>query len=264
MKKYKMIAIDMDGTMLTNCKEILPQTKKDILNAHNSGAIVCISTGRGFPAIKKYLDILDINIPLVLYNGSRVRMSKDSTLLVNKIISVESAKIVLDIINKNHGTCCFWKEDKLYFNVNNDYTKYYQKLTGITPDFIDEVNDELLSNINKFIWFGSVEMLDVVQKELLVGIEGIDYFKSHTNLLEIVPQGVSKGNTLKQLIDMLGISQDEVIAIGDDENDISMIEFAGLGVAMGNAKESVKKVANHITVTNEENGVGKVINEFIL
>ena len=93
---------------------------------------------------------------------------------------------------------------------------------------------------------------------------GVDYFKSQPKLLEIVPPNVNKGETLKYLSESMGIDRDEVIAIGDEENDISMIMYAGMGVAMGNAKESVKQVANHITTTNNQNGVGEVIKKFIL
>ena len=264
MKKYQMIAIDMDGTLLTNAKNILKETKEDILTAHNSNKIVCISTGRGFPAIKRYIDELDINIPLILYNGSRVRMSKDSTLIFNQVIDSKVAKKVFENINKNNGTCCFWREDVCYCNKKDGFIEYYEKLTTISLIEIANPTDELFQNINKFIWFGTIEFLEIVQKELLVGIEGIDYFKSNSNLLEIVPTGVSKGNSLKQLIQKLGIAQEDIIAIGDDENDISMIKFAGLGVAMENAKEIVKKVADYITVTNEENGVGKIINDFLI
>ena len=188
----------------------------------------------------------------------------DSTLLYNQVIDSKVAKEVFKIINEQNGTCCFWKDDKCYFNRNDGYSEYYIKLTGITPEYILNNNDELFTNINKFIWFGSIEVLDIVQKQFLINVNGINYFKSHSNLLEIVPTNVSKGNTLKCLIDILGISQKETIAIGDDENDISMIEYAGLGVAMGNAKESVKKVAQYIADTNEENGVGKVIKEFLI
>lgn len=264
MKKYRLVAIDMDGTLLTNEKKILEETKQDILKAFNNNVVICISTGRAFPAIKKYVDDLNINIPLVLYNGSRVRMSKDSKLLYNRVIEMDVAKEVFDIICKNDGTCCFWKNDTCYFNKDNEYTDYYRKLTTIKPNIIEDINDELFSDINKFIWFGTIEELEIVQKQFLANVEGINYFKSHANLLEIVPTNVSKGDTLEYLIKDLGIAQEEVIAIGDDENDISMIKFAGLGVAMGNAKDSVKNVADYITATNEENGVGKVINKYIL
>lgn len=263
MKKYKLIAIDIDGTLLTNDKKLLEETKKDIKDAHDRGKVICICTGRGYPACKRYIDELDINIPLILYNGSRIRMSKDPKVLFNQVIDELVAKHVYEIINRNNGTCCFWKEDTLYFNKNDKYAVYYENLTKVKPNFISDIPNDLFKNINKFIWFGDSDFLEVVQKEILKGVIGIDYFKSNTELLEIVPTNVNKGNTLKFLGESLNIKQEEIIAVGDEANDLSMILFAGLGVAMGNAKDIVKENADYITLSNEENGVGEVIKKFM-
>lgn len=264
MSKYKFIAIDIDGTLLNDERKILDETKNNIISAQENDVIICICTGRGYPAAKRYVDELNINIPLILYNGSRVRMSMDSTLIYNHVLDKDVAKEVYEIIEQNNGTCCFWADDKLYFNKKDKYAIYYENLTTIKPNIIEKVTEDLFNNINKFIWFDSSENLEVIQKEILNTIKGINYFKSQTEILEIVPNGVSKGMTLKALSESFGIKQSEVIAIGDDENDISMIEFAGLGVAMGNAKAKVKETANYITLTNNENGVGEVIKKFIL
>ena len=264
MNNYKFIAIDIDGTLLDDEKVLLDETKKDLHLAHKKGVVVCICTGRGYPAARPYVEQIGLNIPLILYNGSRVRMSNDDTILYNQIIDHNVAKAVYELINKHNGTCCFWKEDTLYFNKNDAYAAYYEILTKIKPNFIDEVNDELFTNINKFIWFGDSEWLEHVQNVILKGFQGVDYFKSQPKLLEIVPPNVNKGETLKYLSTSMGIKQSEVIAIGDEENDLSMILYAGLGVAMGNAKESVKANADYITISNNENGVGEVIRKFIL
>lgn len=262
--KYKLIAIDIDGTLLNNQKEILNQTKIDIKSAYEKGVIITICTGRGYPAAKRYIDELDLNIPLILYNGSRVRMSKDDTLLLNNTIDSKVAQKVYNLIEEHNGTCCFWSNDKLFFNKNNHYTIYYENLTTIKPNIIDKSHDGLFNQINKFIWFDESDVLVDVQNNVLNNVMGINYFKSQSELLEIVPSNVSKGLTLEKLASLLGVKQEEVIAIGDDENDISMIKYAGLGIAMGNAKETVKQVADYITLTNEENGVGEAIKKFIL
>ena len=263
MNKYKLIAIDIDGTLL-NSKRMLPlETKHDIVSAYNKGVKICICTGRSYPAAKPYINELNLDIPLILYNGCRIRMSFDDRILYEETIPCEISKEVYDLINSHNGTCCFWKNDKLYFNKNDKYTVYYENITSIKPTIVNEASEELLSNITKFIWFGEPEELVHVQKEILSKVSGINFFKSQTHILEIVPKSVSKGMTLKVLVDTLGIKQSEVIAIGDDENDISMIEYAGLGVAMGNANALVKNIANYITSTNDENGVGEVIRKFI-
>lgn len=264
MRKYKLIAIDIDGTLLTTDKVLLEETKSNICEAQKNGVVVCICTGRGYPAARRYIDQLNLDIPLILYNGSRIRRSNDSEVVYNQVIDTITAKEVYRLIEEHNGTCCFWKNDTLYFNKNDEYAVYYENLTTIKPNFVNEINDELLTDINKFIWFGKSEWLDKVQSDILVDCRGINYFKSNIELLEIVPPNVNKGQTLKFLCDSLGILPEEVIAIGDEENDLSMIEFAGLGVAMGNAKDIVKQKADYITFTNDENGVGEVIKKFIL
>ena len=262
MDKYKLIAIDIDGTLLTNDKKILGDTKLDIKKAFEKGIIICICTGRAYPAAKRYVDELNLDIPLILYNGCRI-ISKEN-IIFNKTIDKEVSNGVFDIINMNDGTCCFWKDDTLYFNKNNEYTVYYENLTGIKPTIINDYDERLFTNINKFIWFDTPQNLQFIKNNILNNVAGIDCFKSQSHILEIVPKDVNKGGAIKFLANYYNIDISEVIAVGDDENDISMIMAAGLGVAMKNAKDCVKEVANYITSSNEENGVGKVINEFIL
>ena len=264
MKKYKLIAVDLDGTLLNNQKQISNDTKEDIISAHNNGVQFVIATGRSLPAARQFFTQFNFNIPLILYNGSTIRMSEDLELIYNKTFQNQLAQNIFDVINKNDGTCCFWTNDTLYFNKENVYSDYYHKITTIKPNIISDVSKIELTDINKFIWFDEPEELEKIKKDILAQIDGINYFKSHSQMLEIVPLGISKGNAVSYLADKLNISKDEIICIGDDENDLSMIKYAGLGVAMGNAKDMIKQQADYITDTNEKNGVGKVINEFIL
>ena len=264
MKKYKMIAIDIDGTLVNEDKIILPETMEAIKKAHENGVEIVIATGRSYPAAKQYYEQFDFDLPLILYNGSCVRRSKSEEVLLNKTFPTHLAQYIFKVINDQNAVCCFWKNDKLYFNINNEYAYYYEKITGIKPYFIDDYANVDLSEINKFIWFNLPDKHEEVKNVFLSKIEGINYFTSQKHMLEIVPLGISKGDSLKSLSEKLGIDKDEVIAVGDDENDISMIKFAGLGVAMQNAKENVKNVADYITDSNQKNGVGKVINKFLL
>lgn len=264
MNSYKLLAIDIDGTLITNDKKILDETKQDIIKAYNKGVIICICTGRAYPAAKRYISELDLDIPLILYNGSRIISGNGEETIFNKTIDKEVSNGVFDIINMNDGTCCFWKEDTLYFNKNDEYTAYYENLTGIKPAIINDYDESLFTNINKFLWFDTPENLQFIKNNILNDVAGIDCFKSQSHILEIVPKNINKGEAIKFLANYYNIDISEVIAVGDDENDISMIMSAGLGVAMENARSCVKEVADYITLSNEENGVGKVINEFIL
>lgn len=262
MKKYQLIAIDIDGTLLNDKKEILEETKNDIIEAHQKGKVIAISTGRAYYPAMKYFSQFDFNIPLILFNGGRVRMSHADSDIYSKTFDNDLANKIFNIINDNDGTCCFWSGDAVYFNKDNNYCQYYATLTSIKPIIINE--DFILKDINKFIWFDKPDNLKMIQNNILSIVDGINYFKSQLEMLEIVPCGVSKGDALKFLADYLKIDVSQVIAIGDDENDISMIKYADLGVAMGNAKEIVKECSNYICDTNNHNGVGKVIRKFML
>lgn len=264
MEKYKLMAIDIDGTLVNEAKVILPETMEAIYKAREKGVEIVIATGRSYPAAKRYYEQFDFNLPLILYNGSCVRYSKSDEVLLNQVFDVELAKRIFKTINDNKGVCCFWKNDKLYFNVNNEYAYHYEMITSIKPNFIDDLKKIDLRDINKFIWFDFPEKLEEIKKNILAKIDNINFFTSAKFMLEIVPFGISKGATLKFLAESLGIEKGSVIAVGDDENDISMIDYAGLGVAMSNAKKAVLDVADYVTDSNEKNGVGKIINKFIL
>lgn len=264
MNKYKLIAIDIDGTLVNEKKIISPITKESILKAHEKGVQIVIATGRSYPAAAQFYNQFNFNIPLILYNGSCVRNSKSDDIILNKTFNTTLAKTIFGIINKHKGVCCLWKNNELYFNFSGEYAQMYEKITSIKPTIIENVDEFDVSDIYKFIWFDMPENFANIKSNILANINGINYFTSQKYMLEIVPMGVSKGDSLKFLTDSFGIKREEVIAIGDDENDISMIEFAGLGVAMANAKEIVKTYADYITDSNEKNGVAKVINKYLL
>ena len=262
-KKYKLIAIDIDGTLLDSSKRIKDETKKDIIDAYNLGVKICISTGRGYPAALRYINELGIKVYLILFNGSIV-MSNDGEIIYNKTLDISVAKEVYDTVNKHKAFCCFWSGEKLYFNQYGKYYDYYTNLSSIKGTVVDELSDSISYGINKFIWFSPREFHQNIKDSILSNIKGIDYFTSQSEIIEIVPKNINKGEALKNLAINLGVDQNEIIAIGDDENDISMIKYAKLGVAMANAKEIVKENANYITLSNDENGVGEVIQKFIL
>lgn len=264
MTKYKLIAIDIDGTLVNDEKNILPETMDAIIKAYKTGVHIVIATGRSYPAAAKYYNQFDFNLPLILYNGSCIRNSKNGEILLDRTFEQTLAAHIFKTINENNAVCCLWKNDTLYFNHNNIYSLEYERITSIKPNFIEDFDTFDLSGVYKFIWFDTPDKLEKVKTDVLANIDNINYFKSQKYMLEIVPTGISKGESLAHLAELLNVKQEEVIAIGDDENDISMISYAGLGVAMQNAKEVVKKTADFITDSNEKNGVGKVINKYVL
>ncbi|WP_368896057.1 HAD-IIB family hydrolase, partial [Priestia megaterium] len=138
-------------------------------------------------------------------------------------------------------------------------------ITGLPIRVVTSFTDAVTEPVVKVLMLAEPEMLVHVEKKLQKQLQGeLSVMRSKPYFLEFTEEGVTKGTSLHLLIQQLGITRDEVIAIGDSYNDLAMIEFAGLGVAMGNAPEDIKEKANHVTDTNMNDGVAKVVEEFIL
>ncbi|MCY6356800.1 sugar-phosphatase [Clostridium sp. ZS2-4] len=265
---YKLIALDMDGTLLKEDKTISEENFEAIKKAKEKGVKVVLSTGRPKKGIEKYLKELNLISDedyCVTYNGSVIQNTGTAEIISKKLLTSEDAHYLyslskeLDInIHALTPTSCIApklsKYTELEVTMNDiDFEEVdFTTLTDSTPVvkimFVDEP-DKLSEAISKLPG-------EIYEKYTVV--------QSAPFFLEFLDKTVNKGTGVKALADSLGINKNEVICIGDAGNDIHMIQYAGLGVAMGNAFSGVKKVANYITYTNEEDGVAHVINKFIL
>lgn len=265
---YKLIALDMDGTLLNEDKTISKENFEAIKKAKEKGIKVVLSTGRPKKGIEKYLKELDLISDedyCVTYNGSVIQNAGTEEIIFKKLLTSEDAHYLYSLskelginIHALTPTSCIApklsKYTELEFTINDiDFEEVdFTKLTDSTPIvkimFVDEPEklSEAITKLPKEVY----EKYTVVQ--------------SAPFFLEFLDKTVNKGAGVKALADSLGINKNEVICIGDAGNDIHMIEYAGLGIAMGNAFSEVKKIANYITYTNEEDGVAHVINKFIL
>mgnify|MGYP003290192019 CR=1 FL=1 len=260
-KKYKMIAVDLDGTLLTHDKKI-PQDALDKINEIvKTDKIFAISTGRSYFGVSEYINKIDADIPLILYNGGIVRFSKTDKVLLSNHLTSKKAHEIIDIIDKEDGTFIYWSDDVLFSTKNNQRVKDYSTLSKLEAKIVS--NDEIdYDKINKIIWIDKNEKLVKYQNTILKDLKEINYFLSTEEFLEFVSSSVSKENALKVLLDYYNIEKEELIAVGDSFNDLSMICFAGLGVAMGNAFDEVKKKADLVTETNEDGGVLEILRKY--
>lgn len=241
---YKLLALDMDGTVLNDKQEISRENREAIKTAINAGKMVMFSTGRGLQSVQPYIEELDLQSPLVVVNGGEIWKRPDE-LHMRTIMPT-------DVIERLHKLAV--KHDSWYwgYSVQGLFNK-----------------DQWAEQLEPYDWlkFGFLddnpERLEQIRHE----VESWNLFEitnSHPNNLEINPKGVSKGAGMAEVCKLLGIEMHQVIAMGDSLNDLSMIRAAGLGVAMGNAQEELKACADLVTVTNEEHGVAKIIHEVLL
>lgn len=240
----KLIALDMDGTLLTSDLEISEMNRKMIVKALDKGVGVMLSTGRWLDFCYPYAESLNLNTYLVTVNGGEIWT--ESKELVER--HVHASDLVEKMWNIGHDKGVhMWcvATDRVY----NSSEK---------PDRFDQ--HEWLK-----IGFSSenIDKLNEIRKELSV-YDSLEITNSLPTNIEVNPAGVNKANGLERVCRELGITMDEVMAVGDSLNDIKMIEQAGFGVAMGNAQDAIKEVADYITDTNNNDGVAKAIERFIL
>lgn len=266
----KLIAIDLDGTLLRDDKTISDRNKATLTKAKEQGVKVVLCTGRPLLAVESYLDRLELRDSgdySITFNGGSVQQNDTGEALLSYSLSLEEVRqmaavmkgldLPLDIITTDtciHLTTSSSKQS-IYPSLNpllktvtkspdelDEETTYNKMVVGTDPDYLDEKIKELAPE-----WY-----------------ETFNIMKSRDCLLEIIHKEVSKANGIDLLAKELGIKQEEVMAIGDEENDVSMIEYAGMGVVMENGNANLKKIAQFITKTNQEDGVAHAVEQFVL
>ena len=262
---YKAIFVDIDGTLVNNQKNILPETKNDINMAKENGIEIIICSGRQIVSATKFKQMADASRYMICNNGAVIYDYESKNIMYSSFIDKETCH-KMNQISKKYDLVL--KLDCQYgrFIANSDFIIDGETALEENPEqFINENDITQISfctpikeNIEKCK--EELAYLDIkIAHEFMWEINGVKlYFMNCNN------KNISKGNTLEGLCKYLKIDLKDVVAIGDGVNDISMIEKAGLGVAMGNATDDVKQVANFVTTSNEENGVGKVIEKILL
>ncbi|WP_411679255.1 Cof-type HAD-IIB family hydrolase [Clostridium thailandense] len=273
--KYKIIAVDMDGTLLNDNKHINDDNLDMINKAISNGTKFVIASGRIPAGLKFYEDTVAKEQPMICCNGAIILDHNKNVIYSKAIEKIQLLKIV-DILKENNNVYFhFYDENSIYseqFKFSMEGIESFNK--KINEKFRLEVKlisdaKQVIENakfdINKIVVIDDdIDYLDKLRKRI-DDIEGIETTKSDINNIEILSAGVSKGNALKILASNYRISIEECIAVGNDENDISMIKCAGLGVAVKNARDFIKDYANYVTKKDNNDGaVSEVIQKFIL
>ncbi len=262
---YKLIAIDMDGTMLNTKHEVSKENVDMVKKAIEQGKEVVISTGRSSVALKRYVQQFDFKSPFIVYNGAGLKYLETEDYIARTDLEFEVAKEVCEKGLELGTTVLMWADDKLYVTGSKAGIKFYAFHSGTDFVEIESIEELKGKGIHKVMFSDSVEN---IRKLYSVFVDD-SYDKSNftisiPQILEFFNKKASKGDAVLNYAKTLGIKQEEIICIGDGMNDISMIKMAGLGVAMGNACEELKAVADYVTKTNDENGVAYTIEKFML
>lgn len=275
MMNYKIIAVDMDGTLLNDNKLVSDYNLNMINRAVEAGVKFVIASGRVPSGLKFYEATVANNQPMICCNGAIILDHKNEIIYSNPMSKGSLLKII-DILREEKDTYYHFYDEGIIYTEQFGYAaeKFYKFNRTIDKKFRVEIriivdSKEFIKNtkcdISKIVVIDDdIEYLKSLRKKIDKILE-VETTKSDMNNIEIMTKGTSKGNGLRLLAQHYGISVEECIAIGNDENDISMIEAAGLGVAVYNARDSIKKYANYVTEKDNNNGaIGEVIEKFIL
>jgi len=266
--KYKLIATDIDGTLVNDKSELTERTKNAIIKAIKMGVIFVPASGRPLINMRFLSTLFDEDMPFIVYNGAAAYMSKSQKLLFTNYLDFDLAKEVFEIGLKRDIPQALWVGPRLWVSKICDETLWYKNLANsidltVTKD-LDDLKDES-KNIFKLLWLETHENVLKLQREMK------EYFHGRLNchcslplVLEFVSLSAEKGASMAEIGKLYGIDRSQMIAVGDSYNDVSMLKYAGFSVAVENAHDDIKDICDHITLSNNNDGVAAVIEEFIL
>ena len=265
---YKMIAVDMDGTLLKHDKTISDETIRAIKLARSKGVKLVLATGRPVAGIQRYLEELDlINIDdyAISFNGVILQNTLTKEVISQKTITLEDLNYLYELSNSLGVNMHAFTKDGLIAPSITKFTQHECDINNIEAKIVDFTKLSKDTDVFKFMMIGEESELDEATKKLPKEVfEKYTVVRSAFCFLEFINKECNKGESIITLANHLHIDINDVICIGDAGNDLHMIKYAGLGVAMGNAYPEVKEVADYITKTNDEDGVAHVIHKFIL
>lgn len=268
--KYKLLVLDVDGTLLNDAREISKRTLAALLKVQQTGVRIVLASGRptyGLMSLAKALELGNYGGFIVSYNGCQIIKAQNGEILFERRINPEMLPYLEKKARKNGFAIFTYHDDTIITDSpDNEYIQNEARLNNLNIICEEEFSTAIDFSPCKCMLVSDDEAalvgLEEHWKKRLAGT--LDTFRSEPYFLEVVPCGVDKANTLGALLEHLDISREEVIAIGDGVCDVTMLQLAGLGIAMGHAQDSVKVCADYVTASNEEDGVAQAVEKVIL
>lgn len=282
---YKLLALDVDGTLINRRLEITKSTFQAIKAAQRHGVLVTLATGRSFHSARQYAQHLSIDVPLICANGGIIRHTDGDIIDEQLLPAALAADLAEEMLaaglfvqayhrggiayQGNRMTIWRWMHvicDKVTFR-NFCYAVQEVKRSRLhtCSNLVDSIRQGSLQPHKLFVT-GENSKLEQLCNRCKEQNMAVAFYPGYNGCmyLEIMAAGASKGAALGRLANWLGVELEQVVAVGDNLNDTEMVEAAGLGVAMGNGHEDLKQLAAHVTLSNDEDGVAAVIRDYIL
>ena len=268
--KHKLLVLDVDGTLLNDTQEISKRTLAALLKIQQMGVRIVLASGRptyGLMPLVKALELSNYGGFIIPYNGCQIIKAQNGEIMFERQINPEMLPYLEKKARKNGFAIFTYRGDTIITSsLDNKYIQHEALLNNLKILKEEEFSIAIDFSPCKC-------MLVSEDEEALIGLEQhwekrlngtLDTFRSEPYFLEVVPCGIDKANSLGVLLEQLGVAREEVIAIGDGVCDVTMLQLAGMGIAMGHSQDSVKACADYVTASNEEDGVALAVEKFIL
>jgi len=265
--RYKLLALDLDDTLLNEDSKISLRNKEAIRKAAEQGMAVTIATGRMFTSALPYARELNVDMPLITYHGALIKKADSGEVLRHCAVPLEKALEILDLCEEKGYHVNLYLNDELFVKEENESTRYYQTIASIPLRPVGSLSRYLLGRKLEPTKLTVIELkgrLEELQQMLREKYPELTILKSRPFFLEITHRKATKGQALAFLAQREGIRAEEIAAVGDSYNDIDMLRFAGLGAAVANAPQEVKDAADVITPSSGDDGVAAFIEEYLL
>lgn len=261
----KLVAVDLDDTLLSSTRQISLRAGNAIRRAVQQGITVTIATGRMHCSALPYAIELDLDVPIITYNGALIKCSRSGKTILHRPLDADTAAGVLELFRRRGWYIQSYVDDVLYVKERDEKARYYEEIANVVAVPVGERLYSLEGAPTKLLAVAEPEeMREIVATVKAFFGDRIYVAASKPKYLEMTNPEVNKGRALAVLAQRLGISRSEIMAVGDSVNDLDMISYAGWGVAMGNARDEVKAVASAVTSANDADGVAEAIEKYVL
>lgn len=264
--KYKLLALDIDGTLTNSQKQISPKTKQALMEAQQKGLRLILASGRptdGVRPLAKQLEMEKYGGFILSYNGARVIDLSNEQMVYEKTLAPEIIPVIGELAHKYKIGVLTYVDGAVITETPEDpYIQLEARINGLPLKGVENFAEAVTEKEPKCLMTGDGEYMGKIEPEIASALGNLSVYRSEAYFIEIMPENIDKAVSLEKLCEYVGVTREELAACGDGYNDMPMIRYAGLGIAMANAKEPVREAADVITLSNDEDGIAAALEKY--
>lgn len=264
--KYKLLALDIDGTLTNSQKQISPKTRQALMEAQQKGLRLILASGRptdGVRPLARQLEMEKYGGFILSYNGARVIDLSNEQVVYEKTLAPEIIPVIGELAHKYKIGVLTYVDGAVITETPEDpYIQLEARINGLPLKGVENFAAAVTEKEPKCLMTGDGEYMGKIEPEIAAALGNLSVYRSEAYFIEIMPENIDKAVSLEKLCEYVGVTREQLAACGDGYNDMPMIRYAGLGIAMANAKEPVREAADVITLSNDEDGIAVALEKY--